>query len=471
MVESGEQCEKPNTNPPSNPSSTCPSDTYVCLGSNRCGGSEGDSRYLRDYYCGSNCLCSYNDIFDINCRCDATDSDNGIDYLNQGTCTDYSGCSGGSCQSSSYTDYCLDSTRVREYYVSGSGDAAACSYIDYDCNNYDGWYNVGSPYACCKPGTEETCTCQDQEYRDYYCSGGNCVYSIKSRRTIYTSCTDCNSYEATYPCRDYYCSNGQCNYNLRPCGYPCPNGRCTGGGTVECYSYLGAQTNCPYLNCNVPPLPNEPSTDYWKRVWVDSNCGRSGLYAINPSDNTDPNSLCKLNSCDLTPTYTSISASWSSIEYPSPTYTYKVGDIIEIKVKGITATSGFTPLLECRLKKFNRTNHFVGGIEFDSWVKGPFPKDITFSYKIKPNCEFCEKYHGATCSQCSGGTLQGKACWSCTGGDSIAQQYCSEGCDPSGYWIIDYCILATDFSANRGWILKGDWADRSYCVSTLVVTG
>jgi hypothetical protein len=159
VVESGEECEMPNTNPPSNPSSTCPSDGNVCLGSNRCGGGEGDSRYFRDYFCGSNCLCRYTDTFIENCRCDATDTDGGINYVSKGTCTDYGGCFSGSCQSSSYTDYCIDARTLREYYVSGSGDSAVCSYIDYNTE----------PYAC-KDGKRSTsCTSNDDCAPNYVC--------------------------------------------------------------------------------------------------------------------------------------------------------------------------------------------------------------------------------------------------------------------------------------------------------------
>jgi hypothetical protein len=44
-----------------------------------------------------------------------------------------------------------------------------------DCDALDGWYDVGQPYACCDGNS--SCTCQDQEYRDYYCSDGSCTYS------------------------------------------------------------------------------------------------------------------------------------------------------------------------------------------------------------------------------------------------------------------------------------------------------
>jgi len=121
------------------------SDAYICSGTNRCGTSEGDTRYYRDYYCsGGNCL--YTDSSLGDCDCSASDTDGGQDVYTTGTCTDYTGCSGTSCGSSSYTDTC-SGTSVREYYVSGSGNSATCTYTDLSCPS------------------------------GYTCSGGRCIVS------------------------------------------------------------------------------------------------------------------------------------------------------------------------------------------------------------------------------------------------------------------------------------------------------
>jgi subtilisin family serine protease len=93
---------------------------------------------LREYYCSGN---NY-DYSDVICRTDAAETDKGQQFLIQGTCTKYTGCSEGACQRTTYKDSCVDSNVLREYYVSGSGDSATCSYTDYDCKN------LGSNYSC-----------------------------------------------------------------------------------------------------------------------------------------------------------------------------------------------------------------------------------------------------------------------------------------------------------------------------------
>jgi len=151
------------------------SGTPYCSGTNRCGGSEGDIRYY-DFKCQSgNCVATSSE----NCKCDASDSDVGQTYTTKGTCIDYTGCSGGYCQQTDYTDYCINSTHVREYYVSGSGDSATCSYTEYDCRN------LGS-YTC-YDGKCITEICNDGIDNDYDgkidCDDENCQITITSSPT------------------------------------------------------------------------------------------------------------------------------------------------------------------------------------------------------------------------------------------------------------------------------------------------
>jgi hypothetical protein len=101
---------------------------------------------------------------------------------------------------------------------------------------------------------------------------------------------------------------------------------------------------------------------------------------------------------------------------------YKIGESITVAVRGVTVTSGFSTLVECRLNKSDGT-----GIEFDRWIS-TYPTDVTFSYTVKST-------------------------------------------DPTGTWSIDYCILVTDFYANKGWILQGDWTKHEFCVSTALTHG
>jgi len=279
------------------------SDSYICSGTNRCVASYGDTRYYRDYYCsGGNCL--YSDSWLGDCGCSASDTDWGQDVYTTGTCTDYTGCSGGNCGSSSYTDTC-SGTSVREYYVSGSGDSATCTYTDLSCpNGYacSGGSCIFTCYNDCSPSGAKMCSgnnvyqcsncdadsclewCFSQNcdtsdaylcsgtnrcgtssgdtwyYKDYYCSGGNCLYSdswlgdcdctaydsdygqdvyTAGTCTDYTGCsgTSCSSSSYTDTCsgtsvREYYVSgsgnSATCTYTDLSCpsGYTCSGGKC-----------------------------------------------------------------------------------------------------------------------------------------------------------------------------------------------------------------------------------------------------
>jgi subtilisin family serine protease len=85
----------------------------------------------------------------IVCRKDAYDSDGGKAYKIKGECIDYYQ-EGGECKSASYPDECISSDFLMEYYVSGSGNYATCSYTYKNCKDY------GLSYSC---------------------SSGRCVYS------------------------------------------------------------------------------------------------------------------------------------------------------------------------------------------------------------------------------------------------------------------------------------------------------
>ncbi len=61
------------------------------------------------------------------------DTDDGDDPDTKGTVTDYTGCSSGSCSSSTYTDYCEDATHLVEYYPDGSGYGSK----DYYCSDFE----------------------------------------------------------------------------------------------------------------------------------------------------------------------------------------------------------------------------------------------------------------------------------------------------------------------------------------------
>jgi len=124
------------------------------------------------------------------------------------TCTDgwenvgssYACCDGNkkcTCQYQEYQDHYCSGGSCNPYTVTNTRTVkSGCS----DCTG-DGWYNVGSSYACCDGNKK--CTCQDQKYRNYYCSGTSCTYSVTNTQTVKSSCTDCGSCAS--------CSAGSCN--------------------------------------------------------------------------------------------------------------------------------------------------------------------------------------------------------------------------------------------------------------------
>lgn len=84
-------------------------------------------------------------------------------------------------------------------YCQGTNSNCGCTTC-INCNNSDGWVNKGFSYFCCDG--DKKCTCQEQEYRDYYCSGTSCNYSVTENRITKASCFYCGS--------NQYCSDGVC---------------------------------------------------------------------------------------------------------------------------------------------------------------------------------------------------------------------------------------------------------------------
>lgn len=175
-------------------------DGWQCSGTNRCGSSTGDTREYWDYYCSKgNCI--YSITSSSNCRCDAYDSDGGLAFTTAGTCTDYKGCSGGNCQSTGYTDTCIDSTTLKEYYVSGSGDSATCSYTTKNCLDYGSGYTCFYGRCLSPPSTED---CRAEGGRCMSGSGGCINYCKREGSWGYCELAD--------PILGYYpgCSPGDC---------------------------------------------------------------------------------------------------------------------------------------------------------------------------------------------------------------------------------------------------------------------
>jgi len=112
----------------------------------------------------------------------------------------------------------------------------------------DDWFNVSTTYNCCN-GTQ-LCTCQDQEYRNYYCNETTgCNYNTTDTRTVKNNCNDCGS--------DYYCDNGACT----------PLGECIN------------DANCSHLNddCNIGKCNNETEQCYLDPKIEGTACTSDGI--------------------------------------------------------------------------------------------------------------------------------------------------------------------------------------------------
>ncbi|MCK4473701.1 SipW-dependent-type signal peptide-containing protein [Candidatus Parcubacteria bacterium] len=102
------------------------------------------------------------------------------------------------------TDACVGGVCIYTPICEGTDIECGCTSCE-NCNDQDGWVDVGGTYACCQ-GDYMLCTCQNQEYIDYSCQGTSCVSATTNWRTVGTDCSTC------YP---YCCDDAQCV----PCNY------------------------------------------------------------------------------------------------------------------------------------------------------------------------------------------------------------------------------------------------------------
>ncbi len=198
-------------------------------------------REYKDYYCsGGTCVYEWGSVVEDCSTKPSEDTDGGNEPFTRGTVTDYTGCSGGSCTYSTYTDQCLNDQNLTEYYPSGSSYSSTV----VDCSSFSGWVerDDNSGY----------------DYNDCSCSSGACSCSITA------SCThDCNT-------GDSYCSGGV----LYVCGDASDGDPCrdwVAGGTCECDD----NSDCS----DVVNADTGADTCHWEDYYCqDSNCvaGDSG---------------------------------------------------------------------------------------------------------------------------------------------------------------------------------------------------
>ncbi|MCK4429615.1 MAG: hypothetical protein KAU95_04515, partial [Candidatus Aenigmarchaeota archaeon] len=121
---------------------------------------------------------------DSESKCEADASCGTITCSSNSDCNDGNSCTQDVCHSPGTTSsFCSNNP-----YCSGTDTSCGCASCT-NCNNNDGWYNSGSSYACCSGNSK--CTCQAQKYRNYYCSGNSCTYSVTNTRTVKSNCQNC----------------------------------------------------------------------------------------------------------------------------------------------------------------------------------------------------------------------------------------------------------------------------------------
>ena len=208
--------------------------------------------------------------------------------------------------------------------VNGTCVEVSSDYVDdqlvEDCNDLDGWYDVGATYACCDGNS--SCTCQDQEYRDYYCSDGSCTYSVTDTRTQKTNCTDCDDQDYLGDW-EYYCQGDQVWMHQIFHDFSCVNGTCVEVSSDYVNDQLVEDCNAldgwvedgdPYTECD-----GDQVCTYQDMVYLDYSCvggecvstptdWRTDLIGCESCDDQDPCTIdtCENGVCVHTPLYADI---------------------------------------------------------------------------------------------------------------------------------------------------------------------
>ena len=224
------------------------------------------------------------------------------------------------CDAQDYADapvtYCKgDEVWTHTLFHDFSCDGGACVestyYIDdtlvQDCNAQDGWYDVGQPYACCD--NNSACTCQDQEYRDYFCSGGSCTYAVNETRTQKTNCTACDAQDY-YGDWEYYCQGDEVWKHQIFHDFSCVNGTCVEVSSDCVNNQLVEDCNAqdgwydvgqPYACCD-----NNSACTCQDQEYRDYFCsGGSCTYAVNETrtqktncTSCDDGNPCTIDTCE-----------------------------------------------------------------------------------------------------------------------------------------------------------------------------
>jgi hypothetical protein len=107
------------------------------------------------------------------------------------------------------------------------GTDAGC---EIGCDTLDDWYDHGATFACCN-GSVVCSACQEQRYREHFCSGDTCSFNVTGSRLVHGGCgEDCSTREPE--CDDW-----------GDCSGACPNGQ----QSRACYDWQCSAGACDLL--------------------------------------------------------------------------------------------------------------------------------------------------------------------------------------------------------------------------------
>lgn len=158
-------------------------------------------------YCSEGNCHDYCSSTDIDCGCSTCVNCNNSDGCVGNDYHDYY-CDGTSCEVDITYDSenCITCNSCQYYsegschdYCEGIDTNCGCSSC-VNCDDLDGWVDLEVLYSCCDEN--KRCTCQDQEYQDYFCSGTSCTYSVTDARVKKSECVECDLSEV---CLDGIC--------------------------------------------------------------------------------------------------------------------------------------------------------------------------------------------------------------------------------------------------------------------------
>lgn len=153
-------------------------------------------------------------------QCEPLGQETRVAYSNCTNCTPDNACS---------TSACNDGVCASADICDDSPTSCGCNTCE-DCTEQNGWYPHSSttPTSTCDDDADpsQTCTSYQEEYREYFCNGGTCDYSVEAFQ-IREECVDC----------DYLC-----NASGTACAFDCQGMPCTGtSGILDCASCMNCQ--------------------------------------------------------------------------------------------------------------------------------------------------------------------------------------------------------------------------------------